>query len=95
MLSHLRYIPDTCAQDNNIKFYKNVKLDVLRLLHGCGGIALVLPEPMESQHLQGVVESEESIRQGGQSSIMHASCGTSQNLAPACGPIGNSSGTTL
>jgi hypothetical protein len=69
-----------------------VKSDVLRAFRGCGGLAPAPPEPAESQHLQSSAESEEPICQGSQSSIMHASCGASQNLAVACGPIRNSSG---
>jgi hypothetical protein len=71
-----------------------VKLDVLRAFHECGSIAPAPPEPAESQHLQGSAESEEPICQGSQSSTMHVSCGASQNLAAACGPIWNSLGTT-
>jgi hypothetical protein len=67
---------------------------MLRAFRECGGVAPAPPEPAESQHLQGSVESEEPICQGSQSSTMHASCGASQNLAAACGPIRNSSGTT-
>jgi hypothetical protein len=70
-----------------------VKPDVLCAFRECGGVAPALPEPVESQHLQGSTESEEPICQGSQSSTMHASCGASQNLAAACGPIWNSSGT--
>jgi len=92
MLSHLGYIPDTDVRDNNVKLCKNVKLDVLHAFCRCGGIAPDLPEPVESQHLQGSAESEEPICQGSQSSTMHASCGASQNLAAACGSILNSSG---
>ena len=95
MLSHLGYIPSTSARDNNVRLCKNVKLDVLHAFHGCGGIALGLSEPMESQHLQGSAESEEPICQGSQSSTMHASYSASQNLTAACGSIQNSSGTAL
>jgi hypothetical protein len=70
-----------------------VKPDVLRAFRGCGGIAPDVPEPVESQHLQGSAGSEEPICQGSQSSTMHASCSASQNLGVACGPIRNSSGT--
>ena len=94
MLSHLGYIPSTGAQDSTVKLCKNMKLDVLRAFHECGGIALALPEPAELQHLQGSAESEEPICQASQSSTMHASCGTSQNLVAACGSIWNSSSTT-
>ena len=93
MLSHLGYIPDTGVRDNNVRLCKNVKPDVLRAFRGCGGIAPDLPEPAELQHIQGSAESEEPICQGSQSSTMHASCDASQNLAAACGPIRNSSGT--
>jgi hypothetical protein len=93
MLSHLGYIPSTGARDSNFKLCKNVKLDVLRAFRECGGIAPAPSEPAESQHLQSSTESEEPICQGSQSSTMHASCGASQNLAAACGPIRNSSGT--
>jgi hypothetical protein len=92
MLSHLGYIPSTGARDSNVKLCKNVKPDVLRAFRGCGGLAPTPSEPTESQHLQGSAESEEPICQGSQSSTMHASCGASQNLATACGPIRNSSG---
>jgi hypothetical protein len=95
MLSHLGYIPSTGAQDSNVKLCKNVKPDVLRAFRECGSVAPIPPEPAESQHLQGSAESEEPICQGSQSSTMHASCGASQNLAAPCGPIRNSSGTTL
>jgi hypothetical protein len=71
-----------------------MKPDVLRAFCECGDVAPTPPEPAESQHLQGSAESEEPICQGSQSSTMHASCGASQNLAAACGPIRNSSGTT-
>jgi hypothetical protein len=93
MLSHLGYIPSTGTRDNNVKLCKNVKPDVLRAFHGCGGLAPAPPEPAESQHLEGSAENEEPICQGSQSSTMHASCNASQNLAAACGPIWNSSGT--
>jgi hypothetical protein len=93
MLSHLGYIPSTGARDSNVKLCKNVKLDVWRAFHECGGVAPAPSEPSESQHFQGSTESEEPICQGSHSSTMHASCGTSQNLAAACGPIQNSSGT--
>jgi hypothetical protein len=93
MLSHLGYIPSTSAQDSNVKLCKNVKPDVLRAFRECGGVAPIPLEPAESQHLQGSVESEEPTCQGSQSSTIHASCGASQNLAAACGPIRNSSGT--
>jgi hypothetical protein len=93
MLSHLGYIPSTGAWDSNVKLCKNVKLNVLRAFHGCGSVAPTPPEPAKLQHLQGSTESEEPICQGTQSSTMHASCGASQNLAAACGPIWNSSGT--
>jgi hypothetical protein len=93
MLSHLGYIPSTGARDNNIKLCKNVKPDVLHAFRECGGVAPAPPEPTEWQHLQGSAESEEPICQGSQSSTMHASCGASQNLAAACGPIRNSSST--
>jgi hypothetical protein len=93
MLSHLGYIPSTGARDSNVKLCKNVKPDVLRGFRECGGVAPTPPEPAESQHLQGSAESEEPICQGSQSSTMHASCGASQNLAAACRPIRNSSGT--
>jgi hypothetical protein len=95
ILSHLGYIPNTGAQNNNVKLCKNMKPDVLRTFRGCGGLVPAPPEPAESQHLQGSAESEEPICQGSQSSTMHASCGASQNLAAACGPIRNSSGTAL
>jgi hypothetical protein len=70
-----------------------VKLDVLRTFRECGNVAPTPPEPAESQHLQSSAESEEPLCQGSQSSTMHASSGASQNLAAACGPIRNSSGT--
>jgi hypothetical protein len=70
-----------------------MKPDVLRAFCECGDVAPTPPEPAESQHLQGSAESEEPICQGSQSSTMHASCGASQNLAAACRPIRNSSGT--
>jgi hypothetical protein len=70
-----------------------MKPDVLRAFCECGGVAPIPPESAESQHLQGSAESEEPICQVSQSSTMHASCGASQNLAAACGPIWNSSGT--
>jgi hypothetical protein len=70
-----------------------MKLDMLRAFCGCGSLAPTPPEPAELQHLQGNAESEEPICQGSQSSTMHASCGASQNLTTACGPIRNSSGT--
>jgi hypothetical protein len=92
MLSHLGYIPSTSARHSNVKLCKNVKPDVLRAFREYGGIAPILPEPVESQHLQGCAESEEPICQGSQSSTMHGSCGASQNLAASCGPIWNSSG---
>jgi hypothetical protein len=95
MLSHLGYIPSTGIQNSNVKLCKNVKPDVLHAFRGCSGLAPALPELTESQHLQGSAESEEPICQGSQSSTMHASCGASQNLATACGPIRNSSGTAL
>jgi hypothetical protein len=69
-----------------------MKLDVLRAFCGCGGLAPVPPKPVELQHLQSSVESEEPICQGSKSSTMHASCSASQNLAATCGPIRNSSG---
>jgi hypothetical protein len=69
-----------------------VKPDVLRAFRECGGVAPAPSEPAELQHLQGSAESEEPICQGSHSSTMHASCGTSQNLAAACGPIRNSLG---
>jgi hypothetical protein len=84
MLSHLGYIPSTGARDSNVKLCKNVKPNVLRAFRECGGVAPIPPEPAESQHLQGSVESEERICQGSQSSTMHASCGASQNLAASC-----------
>jgi hypothetical protein len=93
LLSHLGYIPSTSARDSNVKVCKNVKPDVLRAFRECGGVAPAPPEPAELQHLQGSMESEEPICQGSQSSTMHASCGASRNLAAACGPIRNSSGT--
>jgi hypothetical protein len=77
MLSYLGYIPSTSARDSNVKLCKNVKPDVLRAFRECSGVAPALPEPAESQHLQGSAESEEPISQGSQSSTMHASCGTS------------------
>jgi hypothetical protein len=95
MLSHLGYIPSTGAQDNNVKLCKNVKPDVLPTFRECGGIAPAPPEPTESQHLQGSAENKEPICQGSQSSTMHASCGASQNLAAARGPIQNSSSIAL
>jgi hypothetical protein len=91
MLSHLGYIPSTGARDNNVKLCKNLKPDVLHAFCECGGVAPALPKPAESQHLQGSAESEESICQGSQSFTMYASCGASQNLAVACGPVRNSS----
>jgi hypothetical protein len=94
MLSHLGYIPSTGARDNNVKLCKNVKPDVLCIFRECGDVAPAPPEPTESQHLRGTTESEEPICQGSQSSTMHASCGASENLAAACGPIQNSSSTT-
>jgi hypothetical protein len=93
MLIHLGYIPSTSARDSNVKLCKNVKPDVLRAFRECGGVAPTPPEPAELQHLQGRAESQEPICQGSQSSTMHASCGASQNLAAACGPIRNSSDT--
>jgi hypothetical protein len=78
MLSHLGYIPSTGVRDSNVKLCKNVKPDVLRVFRECGGVAPAPLEPAESQHLQGIVESEEPICQGSQSSTMHASCGASQ-----------------
>jgi hypothetical protein len=93
MLSHLGYIPSTGARDSNVKLCKNVKPDVLRAFCECGGIVPTPLEPAELQHLQGSAESEEPTCQGSQSSTMHASCGASQNLAVACGPIWNSLGT--
>jgi hypothetical protein len=95
ILSHLGYIPSSGARDNNVKLCKNMKPDVLHAFRGCGGLTPAPPELAESQHLQGSAESEEPICQGSQSSTMHASCGASQNLAAACRPIRNSSGTTL
>jgi hypothetical protein len=95
MLSHLGYIPSTGARDSNVKLCKNVKPDVLYAFRRYSGLAPAPPEPAESQHLQGSAESEEPICHGSQSSTMHASCGASQNLAAACGPIRNSSGTAL
>jgi hypothetical protein len=92
MLSHLGYILSIGARDNSVKLCKNMKLDVLRTFRGCGGLAPTPPEPTELQHLQGSGENEEPICQGNQSSTMHASCGTSQNLVATCGPIWNSSG---
>jgi hypothetical protein len=62
---------------------------VLHATRGCGGVAPTPPEPAELQHLQGSAESEEPICQGNQRFTMHESCGTSQNLAAACGPIKN------
>jgi hypothetical protein len=64
MLSHLGYIPSTGARDNNVRFCKNMKQDVLRAFRGCGGLAPAPPEPPESQHLQGSAEREEPICQG-------------------------------
>jgi hypothetical protein len=64
MLSHLGYIPSIGARDSNVKLCKNVKPDVLCAFHECGGVAPTPPEPAESQHLQGSVESEEPICQG-------------------------------
>jgi hypothetical protein len=64
MLSHLGYIPSTDARDSNVKLCKNVKLNVLRAFRDCGGVAPTPPEPAESQHLQGSMESEEPICQG-------------------------------
>ena len=95
ILSHLGYIPNIGIQDSNVRLCKNVKPHVLCAFRGCGGIAPDLPKPVELQHLQGSAESEEPICQGNQSSTMHASCSASQNLAAACGPIQNSSGTAL
>jgi hypothetical protein len=77
----------------NVRLTTVVKPDVLRAFRECGGVAPTPPEPAELQHLQGSAENEEPICQGSQSSTMHASCGASQNLAAACGPIRNSSGT--
>ena len=95
MLSYLGYIPSTSARDNNIKLYRNTKPDVFRAFCGCGSKAPGLPQVADLQHLQGSTESEEPICQASQSSIMYASCGASQNLAAACGPIRNSLGTAL
>jgi hypothetical protein len=39
ILSHLGYIPSSGARDNNVKLCKNMKLDVLHVFHGCGGLA--------------------------------------------------------
>jgi hypothetical protein len=61
MLSHLGYIPSTGARDSNVKLYKNVKPDVLCAFRECGDVAPALPEPAESQHLQGSVERKEPI----------------------------------
>ena len=61
MLSHLGYILDTGVRDINVKLCKNVKPDVLRAFRGCGDIAPGLPQPAESQHLQGSAESKEPI----------------------------------
>jgi hypothetical protein len=77
MLSYLGYIPSIGIRDSNVKIGKNVKPDVLRAFRECGGVAPAPPEPTESQHLQGSVESEEPICQGSQSSTMHASYGAS------------------
>jgi hypothetical protein len=93
MLSHLGYIPSTGVRESNVILCKNVKPDVLRAFCECGGVAPAPPKLAESQHLQGSAESEEPICQGSQSSTMHASCGASQNLVAACGPIRNSSCT--
>jgi hypothetical protein len=93
MLSHLGYIPSTSARDNNVKICKNVKLGMLRAFRECGSVAPIPPEPVELHHLQSSAESEEPICQGSQSSTMHTSCGASQNLTTACGPIRYSSGT--
>jgi hypothetical protein len=61
MLSHLGYIPSIGARDSNVKLCKNVKPDVLHAFRECGSIAPAPSEPVESQHLQGSVESEEPI----------------------------------
>jgi hypothetical protein len=61
MVSHLGYIPSTGARDSNVKLCKNVKQDVLRAFHECGGVAPIPSEPAELQHLQGSAESEEPI----------------------------------
>jgi hypothetical protein len=71
MFSHLGYIPNSGARDNNVKLCKNMKPDVLRAFRGCSGVAPAPLEPAESQHLQGSAKSEEPICQGSQSSIMH------------------------
>jgi hypothetical protein len=69
-----------------------MKPDVVRAFRGCDSVAPIPPEPVESQHLQGSAEIEEPKCQGSQSSTMHESCGASQNLAAAYGPIWNSVG---
>jgi hypothetical protein len=61
MLSHVGYIRSTCARDSNIKLCNNVKPDLLCAFCECGGVAPAPPEPVESQHLQGSMESEEPI----------------------------------
>ena len=41
MLSHLGYICNNGERDTNVKFWKNIKLNVARVFRGCGGVALV------------------------------------------------------
>ena len=61
MSNHLTYIPSNGTRDSNIKLCKNMKSNVLYAFCGCGDMIFVLLEPIELQHLQGSVESEELI----------------------------------
>jgi hypothetical protein len=51
MLSHLGYICSIGERDNNVRFYKNMKLDMVCVLCGWGDMAPVPLELAESQHL--------------------------------------------
>jgi hypothetical protein len=90
MLSHLGYICNNGERDTNVKFCKNIKLNVARVFRGCGGMAPAPPKPVELQHLQHSAQSEEPICQGSPSSIIHKSSGASQNLGAASTAIWNS-----
>jgi hypothetical protein len=72
-----------------------MNLDVVGAFRACGGVAPAPLEPTKLQHLQGSTQSEELICQGTPSSIVHESCGASQNLAEAPAANWNSSTTAL
>jgi hypothetical protein len=93
MLSHLGYIRNTSERDNNVRLCKNMKPDVACAFCKYSGVAPAPPEPAESQHLQGSVQSEEPICQGTPNSTMQESCGASQNLPPVVRAIWTSFAT--